>query len=115
MILIIVRMAYGLPYGMASQNIALCVFIAAFLHVSLGKTWIYRFQEGKYLREVDPLKNKKKKKESVGRYTEEEKQKLRVFNPHGENHRIPPFSLPPIAATVSCPLLLRRLSLLQFG
>ncbi|XP_029169234.1 lachesin-like isoform X5 [Nylanderia fulva] len=31
-------MAYGLPYGMASQNIALCVFIAAFLHVSLGQT-----------------------------------------------------------------------------
>ncbi|XP_029673923.1 uncharacterized protein LOC115242051, partial [Formica exsecta] len=31
-------MAYGLPYGMASQNVALCVFIAAFLHVSLGQT-----------------------------------------------------------------------------
>ncbi|XP_072755718.1 lachesin isoform X2 [Anoplolepis gracilipes] len=31
-------MAYGLPYGMASQNVALCVFIAAFLHVTLGQT-----------------------------------------------------------------------------
>ncbi|GAB1861865.1 Lachesin [Camponotus japonicus] len=31
-------MVYGLPYGMASQNVALCVFIAAFLHVSLGQT-----------------------------------------------------------------------------
>lgn len=42
-------MVYGLPYGMASQNVALCVFIAAFLHVTLGKTWMYHFQEGKYI------------------------------------------------------------------
>lgn len=83
-ILIAVRMAYGLPYGMASQNVALCVFIAAFLHVSLGKTWIYRFQGGKYLRDVDPLKNRKKKEDRSG-VTGEEKQKLRVFNPHGES------------------------------
>lgn len=31
-------MVYGLPYGMASQNVALCVLIAVFLHVSLGQT-----------------------------------------------------------------------------
>ncbi|XP_011692202.1 PREDICTED: lachesin-like isoform X2 [Wasmannia auropunctata] len=31
-------MAYGLPYGMASRNFALCVLIVAFLHVSLGQT-----------------------------------------------------------------------------
>ncbi|XP_012220074.1 lachesin-like [Linepithema humile] len=32
-------MAYGLPYGMASRNIAeLCILVAAFLHVSLGQT-----------------------------------------------------------------------------
>ncbi|XP_014471391.1 PREDICTED: lachesin-like [Dinoponera quadriceps] len=32
-------MAYGLPYGMASRNVALCIiFIAALLHVSLGQT-----------------------------------------------------------------------------
>ncbi|XP_011342800.1 lachesin isoform X2 [Ooceraea biroi] len=31
-------MAYGLPYGMASRDVALCIFIAAFLHVSLGQT-----------------------------------------------------------------------------
>lgn len=41
-----VRMAYGLPYGMASRNIAeLCILVAAFLHVSLGKTRIYRFRK----------------------------------------------------------------------
>ncbi|XP_020283430.1 lachesin-like [Pseudomyrmex gracilis] len=31
-------MAYGLPYGMASRNVALCIFVAASLYVSLGQT-----------------------------------------------------------------------------
>ncbi|XP_028049461.2 lachesin isoform X2 [Monomorium pharaonis] len=31
-------MAYGLPYGMASRNFALCTLIVAFLHTSLGQT-----------------------------------------------------------------------------
>ncbi|KAL0116676.1 hypothetical protein PUN28_009952 [Cardiocondyla obscurior] len=31
-------MAYGLPYGMASRNLALCALIVAFFHVSLGQT-----------------------------------------------------------------------------
>ncbi|EGI66337.1 Lachesin [Acromyrmex echinatior] len=31
-------MAYGLPYGMASRNFALCALIVTFLHVSLGQT-----------------------------------------------------------------------------
>ncbi|XP_011172102.2 lachesin isoform X2 [Solenopsis invicta] len=31
-------MAYGLPYGMASRNFALCVLIVAFLRSSLGQT-----------------------------------------------------------------------------
>ncbi|XP_011863774.1 PREDICTED: lachesin-like isoform X2 [Vollenhovia emeryi] len=31
-------MAYGLPYGMASRNFALCALIVAFLHTSLGQT-----------------------------------------------------------------------------
>lgn len=83
-------MAYGLPYGMASQNVALCVFIAAFLHVSLGKTWIYRFQGGKYLRDVDSLKNRKKK-EDRSEVMGEEKRKSYEFLIRTENHRIPPF------------------------
>ncbi|XP_032673685.1 lachesin-like isoform X2 [Odontomachus brunneus] len=37
-------MAYGLPYGMASRNIALCIFIAL-LHVSLGKSRLYYLAE----------------------------------------------------------------------
>ncbi|XP_025073684.1 lachesin-like isoform X3 [Pogonomyrmex barbatus] len=31
-------MAYGLPYGMASRNVALCVLIIAFFRTSLGQT-----------------------------------------------------------------------------
>lgn len=38
-----VRMVYGLPYGMASRNFALCALIIVFLHTSLGKSRIYRF------------------------------------------------------------------------
>jgi len=39
-------MAYGLPYGMASRSIAeLCILVAAFLHVSLGKIQIYRCEK----------------------------------------------------------------------
>lgn len=33
-----VRMAYGLLYGMASRDIVLCSFLAAFLYSSFGKS-----------------------------------------------------------------------------
>ncbi|KAH0955549.1 hypothetical protein HN011_011457 [Eciton burchellii] len=34
----LVRMAYGLPYGMASRDVALCIFITALIRASLGQT-----------------------------------------------------------------------------
>jgi hypothetical protein len=53
-------MAYGLPYGMASRDVALCIFITALIRASLGKTRMYR--EGKYLREKKKREEKRERK-----------------------------------------------------
>lgn len=85
---IAVRMAYGLPYGMASRNFALCTFIVAFLHVSLGKSRIYRYYKVSISVTLISLWETGKKEEIV-RGSSKEKQKLQVFNSY-ETTESPP-------------------------